>query len=665
MKFQFLFIALLCTISLAAQKNETSPFEKFGKVSKSDLEKTVYSIDSNANAVVLSDIGTREIIGNPNGWFSISSKRHKVVHILNNKGYDEASVKVYLYGKGNEEKLASVKGVTYNLENGKIVTTKLDKSGQFKEQLDKNRQVFKFTLPQVKEGSIIEFEYEVVSEYITVPDPWYFQSLTAPTLWSELSFTVPSFYYYDFLFRGYLGLDYTGKENRKQNYMVSDYKSGGRENFDSDVTDYRWVVKNSPELKTENFTSSIFNHISRMEFQLISQGYPFTNRTFRTSWEEITKNLLQSPSFGEKLDASNNWMSDEVKPLFVNETNTLNKAKKIYNYVRDNFKSTEVYGIYLENSLKDIFKNKKGSPSEINLLLTAMLRYAGLNADPVILSTRSNGYSFEYIPMLNSMNYTIVQLMDGHQTYYLDASVPKLGFNQLPVYCYNGHARIVNKNALAVNLTADSITEIKKTVFMVSNSDQGKWVASVSSHLGLVESYNFRTNFSQKGDKEYLEFLQKKYTAKVNGLTLDSLNNFEAPITLKYELDLSPADEDIIYINPTFGEGYSKNPFVNTNRSYPVEMPYAQEEVILSTIDVPTGYVIDELPKQMKVNLDEKGKSFFEYRISTSNNKISFLCRIKITKSFFPPEEYPVLREFFNLVVKKQGEQIVFKKKSS
>jgi hypothetical protein len=507
----------------------------------------------------------------------------------------------------------------------------------------------------------------VISDYISVPDTWYFQSLTAPTLWSECNFTIPEFFYYNFLNRGYRKIDYTEKENRRQTFAVAEYRSGyssDRQSFDAEVTDNRWVIKNSPELKTENFTFSIRNHISRMEFQLVSQGYPFTARTYRSSWEEITKNLLLSSSFGEKLDAGNNWMSDEVKPIFSKESTNLAKAQKIYEYVRDNFKSTGNYGIYMESSLKDVFKTKKGSTSEINLLLTAMLRFAGLVADPVILSTTGNGYSFEYLPMISSMNYTIVQFLDGINTYYLDASKPRLGFNTLPVYCYNGHARIVNKNALPLYLTSDSIKENKHTVFFISNNEKGKWVGTVNQNLGTYNSYNIRNEISEKGQDDFFKGIQKNYlNAKIINPKVDSLNNYEMPLSLNYELAFNQEGEDILYVNPTFGEGYSKNPFASADRSYPVEMPYKQEEVIIATIEIPTGYVVDELPKQMKVTLDETGTSFFEYRISKSGETISFLCRIKINKSFFVPEEYPVLREFFNLVVKKQSEQIVFKKK--
>ena len=103
--------------------------------------------------------------------------------------------------------------------------------------------------------------------------------------------------------------------------------------------------------------------------------------------------------------------------------------------------------------------------------------------------------------------------------------------------------------------------------------------------------------------------------------------------------------------------------FSAAERYYPVEMPYTMDETIVVTMEVPTGYEIDEMPKQMLAKFDEEGNSFFEYRISHSSNVISFRTRIKLARAFFMPEEYESLREFFNLVVSKHNEQIVLKKK--
>ena len=664
-------LVLLCSVTVfcyGQKSQEKNPYPKFGKISADELKTKVYAIDSSANAVILCDFGSTELEGNSKGWFSLSSVRHTIIHILNKNGYDEANIEIPFYMDGNsKEVVANLKAVTYNLVNGKVVETKLEKSAQFTENVDKNRKLLKFTMPQVKEGSIIEFQYELKSDFISVLDPWYFQSLTAPTLWSEFNFSVPEFFTYNFLSRGYLGYTYSETTNFSAPFSISDLTSTGSSHAESFVakgTRYRWVIKNVPELKTENYTYSIRNHISRMEFQLAGQRDPLVQRSYRSSWQEVTKNLLASESFGEKLNTNNNWMADDIKPLYAGEENKAQKAIKIFEFVRDNFKCTGQAGIYLNQTLKNVFKTKQGTVSEINLLLTAMLRYAGLEASPVLLSTTGHGYTTEFSPMITSMNYVVAQVNDGNKNYFLDGTRPRLGFNHLPIECYNGHARMVDENATAVYFVADSLKEKKATVFFIGNGEDGTWGGGVTQYLGYYESYGVRDDIAADSKEEFFKGIQKTYgaTANISQPQIDSLASYDLPVTIKYHLDMTLDDEDILYINPTFSEGYKKNPFMAAERYYPVEMPYAQDETIISTVEVPRGYKVDEIPKQMLVKLDEEGKSFFEYRISISGSTISLRNRIKIDRAFFLPDEYASLREFFNLVVKKQGEQIVFKK---
>ena len=156
----FLFVPIIM-----AQKPEKGPV-KFGKVSTEDFKK-VYSIESSAYAVVIADIGYSSFVGNNSGWFSLEFERQVRIHILNKNAYDEANFEVPLYTTNcAEEELENVKATTNNLENGKVVETKLDKGSVFKDKIDKNFSIKKFTLPNLKEGCIIEVEYKIKSDFL-------------------------------------------------------------------------------------------------------------------------------------------------------------------------------------------------------------------------------------------------------------------------------------------------------------------------------------------------------------------------------------------------------------------------------------------------------------------------------------------------------------------
>jgi hypothetical protein len=174
-----------------------------------------------------------------------------------------------------------------------------------------------------------------------------------------------------------------------------------------------------------------------------------------------------------------------------------------------------------------------------------------------------------------------------------------------------------------------------------------------------------RDEVKSKGMESFFEEIKKELPADAKLLkpSIDSLTNYDYPVAVKYGMELNGAKEDILYLNPLFGEAYKDNPFKSAERYYPVEMPYTFDETFLLTMEIPAGYEVDEMPKQIIAKLDEQQSAYFEYRISQSGNTISLRSRIKVNRTLFLPEEYVNLREFFNLIVKKQNEQIVFKKK--
>lgn len=657
---------MLCTAYASAQKS-SSHYEKFGKISAEDLQTKLYSIDSSANAVILSDIANYEIEGNSNGWFSLKLSRHAVIHILNKNGYDEANIEIPLYvSDQSEEEITAFKAVTYNLENKKVSETKLSRKDLVQEQVDENHLLVKFTMPQVREGSIIEFSYEVASEYISMPDPWYFQSTTAPTLWSEVTFAAPEFFIYRMLTRGYFPVTSSDKLVRRKDFTVRETRmaySSDAISIKTNVTYFHFISKDVPQLKTEPYTRSLRNHLSRIEFQLISQRYPLSPKNYKTSWEDITKGMLESDYFGDNLNTSNNWMKDELRSIIGNEADPLTKAYKIYAYIRDGFTTTSPYGLYMSGDLKNVFKTKKGNVSEINLLLTAMLRAADLNAAPVMLSTSLHGYAVEYIPMLSSMNYVITKLKTGGKVYFLDASRSLLGFGRLPEYCYNGYACTVNEQATPVTLSPDSLVEKRRVLFVFGKGDDG-FAVSVKRSEGYYHSLDIRNEVSDEGMDEFRKGLEKGFSSQVSvsDLHIDSLKNYETPLKLRYTINMENNGEDILYINPLFGEKTTKNPFSAADRKYPVEMPYVTQETIYSSIYTPKGYTVDEAPKSIFVKLDSSGQTYFKYLISRSGGVTMVQSQLKIGKTFFMPEEYAMLRAFFNLVTKKQNEQIVFKK---
>ncbi|ATL48148.1 hypothetical protein COR50_13790 [Chitinophaga caeni] len=661
-------VILVLTILTLNVHSQDNPGIKFGKVTANDLKQKIYPVDSSANAVVIADVASAIYDGGNNG-FEVVFKRECRIHILNKNGFDESTIEVLFYkGDTEYEKVLNIRGTTYNLEGGKVVTTKLDNDQVFTDKYNKNYMVKKFTLPAVKEGSIIEFSYTIRSPYWNEIPSWSFQKASVPTLWSEYNVMIPQYFEFTFLTQGYFPFHLRDSKNGRKMFLLRDTRGAGASDTyraDAGITEYRFVMKDLPALKVESFTTTPMNHISQISFQFSGTRWPNEGfKPVRTTYNSLMESLLKSDYYGADLSKGNNYLEDQLKELTWNAKDNLEKAKNIYKYVRDNYTCTSHSDLYIDRSLKEIFRSKNGTVTELNLLLVAMLQKAGFFSNPVLLSTRAHGRTYELYPIVDKFNYTIAELKLDSNYYYLDASYDQLGFNKLPPEVYNGHARIVSEGAEPLDFDPNKLLQQKLTNLFIVIGNDGAIKGSLQQIPSYFESLKLRQN-SKKDGTESIEKIYKKAISEKASLTkfkLDRLQQLDQPLSVSFDFSEPGEGGDIIYLNPMFGESYKSNPFKSEKRFYPVEMDYAIDENYTINITIPEGYEIEEVPKSTIVKLNE-ADGVFQYLLQKGDNYIQMRSRIKLNKANFAREDYASLRQFFDVIVKKHAEQIVFKKK--
>ncbi|MEP6844671.1 MAG: transglutaminase domain-containing protein [Panacibacter sp.] len=666
MRLPFLFSFTLIIISfISAEAQSIRPKIKYGNVTAKDFEPKVYAVDSAADAVYLYDIGSSEYREDNSASFDVVYDRHARIHLLNKNSFDLATVEIQLYKNGNyEEKLADLDVATYNIENGKVVVTKIDKGSIFKDK-GENYTTVKFTFPNIKEGSIIEYDYKINSPTAYRVKPWYFQG-NYPRLWSEYSVSIPEFYDYVHLQQGYVPYVIDTVSISKKTFNISDTRGADaarRGTVSGDVLYHTWAMQNIKALKSEEFTTTLDNHISKIEFQLFALRFPEQPvEPYMQNWMDFAKELMKDEDFCEVLTHENNWLDDDVKKATAGAKDDDEKARKIYAFVKNNYTCNDNYAIYLSQPLKKTYQGKKGNVVDINILLAAMLKNAGFEVHPVLLSTRDYGKPSETYPIMNKFNYVITQAIKDNKKYLLDASDPNLGFNHLSAECYNGAARVVADLPVIIDLSADLLTESKvTTVFMINEEDSVS--GSFTTQLGNQESESVRKKLKNTTEESFFKEMQKSYSmdVRLNNTEIDSLKVPEEPVTIKYELKFNPGDDDIFYFSPLLAESYKENPFKAAERTYPVEMNACMNETYILNMEIPKGYKVEEMPKSTRVMLNEN-EGMFEYIIGVSGDRIQLRCRTVTKKANFEPEDYATLRDFFAYIVKKEAEQIVFKK---
>jgi len=663
-------ILLLC-INAYADKNKSKPKIKFGDVTAEDFSPKFYALDSSANAVVIADIGESTFEGNTKGDFSLVFTRHKRIRLINKNAFDLATVEIPLY-KGrfsNEEKLDDLEAVTYNLEDGKITAVKLDKTAIFKDKQDEHHSLRKFTFPNLKEGSIIEYRYKITSPYYENLQPWEFQG-SIPHLWSEYTVTIPQFFDYALDKQNYLKFEIDTVSSSRQSYYIVVPGDGAMErsesyNIQSNTVTAKWAMKDVPAIKDESFITSLDNYIQRVSFQLRRIKWSETSvQEIMSDWYKTAERMMKYENFGEPLTHANNFMDDVLKKEEEGAKDSLERAHRIYEYFRDNFTCKTYAGMYMANTLKKTFQDKSGNVADINLLLVAAFKTRGFEAYPAVLSTRDNGKAPEFFPIVDKFNYVVCCVKIDNKSYLLDATNSKLGFGKLKPQCYNGSARVIDPVLpILVDLSSDSLQEKKVTTVFISTNEKKELEGAYASKLGDFESLHLREKGGIGKGEDYLKELKKQFTfdIELSDAEVDSLKKMDEPAAIKYNMKFNLGDEDVIYFNPMLGEAERENPFKSAQRFFPVEMPYRIDDNYILNMEVPENYKIEELPKSTKVKLNE-GDGMFQYLIGASNNHIQLQCRLQINKTLFEPEDYQTLRDFFTYVVSKEAEQIVLKK---
>ncbi|MEM9830797.1 MAG: transglutaminase domain-containing protein [Bacteroidota bacterium] len=669
----FVLVSLYINLGYATD----APEIKFGKISKSELTMQFSSIDSSASATVLADFGRTRISYTSHGGFQLVFTRHRRIKILTSNGYNWADVAVPLYKKGsNREMISHVKGYTYNLEGGKTVKTKLKSEGKFLEQYDENHQIYKFTLPNVKEGSVIEYTYQITSDFIFNLQDWTFQH-SIPTVWSEYEVEIPEYFFYKPLSQGYYPLVINEQTKSGGTYNI-DYRSqtpndisqdrsqARREQINYAATKYHWAAQNVPSLVEEPYVTTMSDYVLKVEMELAGTRFPGeVYKNFTTTWEEIDEELLESTYFGDVIKRKG-AVKDRVDALVVGKTSSLEKIAAIYQYVQQHIRWNQSARMSTSQTLRKTLDEKSGSSADINLLLITMLREAGISTEPVVLSTRSHGLLRKAFPRLNQFNYVVALASTDDGQILLDATDNACPMGVLPTRCLNQEGRIISEEpgekwvSLMPSQKAEGATMATLTL------ENGELSGLVSrSHTGY-DALRIRRKVSREnGVDGYLTKLKENnHSWNIQDYQMESLEMIGKPVKEKYQVSFQESVQEagnLLYLTPILVNQMDENPFKSEQRAFPVDYPCPEREFYMLNLTIPDGYQVDEMPEDMIIALPEQAGQY-TFTTKQVGNTIQIVTRYNIERMRFYAQEYPQLRQFYNLIVAKQQEQIVLKK---
>lgn len=655
--FLTLSLCLFFSYSLTAQEGDFN----FGEIPKEDFFMTGYAGDSTANAVVLKEFGNTFIDNTQDNLLVFNY--HVRIKILNTQGVDQANFVVPIHkvsGSIHVENVYNVKGSTFNMVNGSVTETDLKQKNIFTQNKDHYTDLVKFTLPDVHAGSVIEVSYTLSSPFIYNFRGWDFQS-NIPKMYSEYWARIPANFDYNISLVGYYKLT----ENERS--LVKDCLTsfnGGR----ADCTLMKLGMKDIPAFKEEKYMTSPKNFLSAVHFELSAiHRFNGSSEKVAQTWSDVDQSLTLNKDFGVQLKKGQAFLKKYLDTLYSQNTDELSKARKIYAFIQNHYRWDGYDGILCENGIKESFDKRQGNVGDINLSLTAALRAGGFKASPVLISTRNNGLPPDVFPVISDFNYVLVQLQLPQQTCLLDAADPSLPFGVFPVACINGNGRVIyhDKPSEWIPVTAPVRLE-QVNMAKISLNDSGDITGTIT------KTYKGYLALSKREEIHHYNSLQDYITAtgsQWNRITVihDSVSNLDNPDTALIEnIDVKwPPSQDLsadkIIFNPFFQSYVSENPFKLATRNYPVDFGAPEKLFSVLIFDFPKDYHIISSPDDHVMLLPDGGG---RYLLGTKiiGNQLIITTLLEQTQPVYQPEEYPVLKEFYNRIVQAERGVIVLSK---
>ena len=664
---------LIITVFLFITTMGFSQKMELGKVTIDELKEKVCPSDTSAAAAVLFNIGKTYFTYSEGVGFELITEISTKIKIYKKEGYKHAKEEVggYTVSSG-VEKINFSKAVTYNLIDGKIEKTKLSGDGEFVEKVNKNWSVRKITMPNVKVGSVIEYKIEIKSPFIYNFPEWDFQK-DIPVNYSEYTTYIPEYYIYNTRFKGFLMPTKKEDKNTKTVMTTSQVKADGKssmtpkfttETFDYEETKATYTLTGIPALKDESYVNNITNYRSSLLHELSGKKWPNQPyENFTTDWESVVKKVYKSEYFGDELKKTG-YFEKDIDAVVSGLNSRDERIAGIFNYVKTKMNWDESSGIYCDSGVKNAYRDKKGNAAEINLILTAMLRYAGIDANPILISTRSNGISL--FPSTSAYNYVIAGIELENQVVLLDATSKYSLPDILPIRDLNWFGRIIRKNESSAEINLMPKTNSKDIVSIIANiNENGEVSGKIRDQYFDYNAIIFREIYNDINKESYIEKLEKKYTGiEIGEYDVQNKQDLTKPIVENYDFTTSNSIEIIggkMYFSPFLFFASTENPFKQEKREYPVDFVFPHQNKFNISFTIPDGYVVETLPESKAIGMAENYGNF-KYVITNKGTQIQLSYTQDINQSIIGSEHYEMLKNFYKEIVSKQTEKIVLKK---
>ncbi|MNK01324.1 hypothetical protein D3C87_191210 [compost metagenome] len=643
---------LLLSILLVFSFSVFSQGNKLEKVSKEELLEKIHVKDTAASAAILYKKGKTYFEISNRYWIMVTEVYTRI-KIYKKEGYEYANGEITFYSGDKKANATFVEGNTYDLVGGTIVKTGLKPEGQFEEYPYEGFTTKKIVLPNVKEGSVVEYKYVIRTPYFTNLEDWYFQyDIPVNSIIYEVK--IPAFFNYNI---------YTKGNQKISNLQL---KPERNDKIEGDETTYIYETSDVSAFKDEGYINNKENYISMLKHELASVHLPNTEPVYYANdWTTVANSIYENENFGRELRFSS-YFEKDVDVVIKPEMSAKDKAAAIFEFVKARMNWNEKNGYLCKQGVKKAYESRQGNVAEINLMLTAMLRYAGFNANPVLVSTRANGVAI--YPTRTAYNYvvTAVDVENNGEVMLLDATSKYALPNIMPTRALNWNGRMITKNGKTAEINLMPNANSKEVVQMSVEMDKdGKVSGKIRDQYYDYYAYRFRENHSENSKDANMDRLEAYYKGMIiTDYTTLNAKDLTKPVTEEYSFSHDGVIDMIggkIFFNPMLFFAQTVNPFKSEKREYPIDFNFPRQDKYLINIKLPEGYAVETLPAPLSLVMEQNIGSF-KYNIVNNGGHLQLSVSYDINYANVSQDYYGTIRDFYKKMVEKQTEKVVLKK---
>jgi hypothetical protein len=185
-----------------------------------------------------------------------------------------------------------------------------------------------------------------------------------------------------------------------------------------------YINKDVPALKEECCITTMEDYFTRVRYQLKAYQFPNSSREpVMNSWKKLADELYEMGEWGGQIrNQRPGQLVLEAAGITTTDSGLQIESKKIYNYINSNIEWNKVYSISTQKDIPSILKARTGNSGDLNKLMCAALRQAGIQATPVLVSTRDHGKTLELYPFTDQFNHMVVLARIDNKDVWIDGN---------------------------------------------------------------------------------------------------------------------------------------------------------------------------------------------------------------------------------------------------